>query len=122
MLLANGVSTFFINGKPAAINGLRKLRNPWLVVFLVVPFNKIPLFSKDLISFIISFISLIVSVILQPSPAIYYLTLYICLPRKTFLRLPAISVPFLAIPQITHSNCTILQILETCVSVNNNLW
>ena len=27
-LLANGISTFFINGKPAVINGLRKLRNP----------------------------------------------------------------------------------------------
>ena len=26
--LANGVSTRFINGKPAVINGLRKLRNP----------------------------------------------------------------------------------------------
>ena len=28
MLLANGVSTFFINGKSAIINGLRNLRNP----------------------------------------------------------------------------------------------
>ena len=27
-LLANGVNTFFINGKPAVINGLRRLRNP----------------------------------------------------------------------------------------------
>ena len=26
--LANVVSTFFINGKPSVINGLRKLRNP----------------------------------------------------------------------------------------------
>ena len=26
--LANGVSTLFINGKPAVINGLRKLGNP----------------------------------------------------------------------------------------------
>ena len=34
-LLANSVSTCFINGKPADINGLRKLRNPpfWLLVF-----------------------------------------------------------------------------------------
>ena len=34
-LLANGVSTFFINGKPDVINGFRKLRNPpsWLVIF-----------------------------------------------------------------------------------------
>ena len=28
ILLANGVSTLFINGKPAVIDGLRKLRNP----------------------------------------------------------------------------------------------
>ena len=27
-LLARGISTLFINGKPAVINGLRKLRNP----------------------------------------------------------------------------------------------
>ena len=42
-LLANIINTFFINIKPAVINGLRKLRNPpsWLVIFLVVPFNKI---------------------------------------------------------------------------------
>ena len=45
-LSANGVSTFFINGKPAVINGSRKLRNPpsWLVIFLKVLFNKIPIF------------------------------------------------------------------------------
>ena len=67
-LLGDGVSKCFINGKPAVINGLRKLRNPpsWLVFFLVVHFIKIPLFSKDLITFIISFISLFVRVIPQP--------------------------------------------------------
>ena len=34
-LLANGVSTLFVDGKPAAINGLKKLWNPpsWLVFF-----------------------------------------------------------------------------------------
>ena len=60
--LGNGVIALFINGKPAVINGLRKLRNhpPWLVNFLVVLFNNIPLFSKDLITFITSFISLLV--------------------------------------------------------------
>ena len=26
--LANGVSTYFIDGKPAVINGLRKFKNP----------------------------------------------------------------------------------------------
>ena len=72
-LLHGGVNTVFLNGKPAAVNGLRKLRNrpSWLVIFLVAPFNKIPLLSKDLITFITSFISLFVRVI--PAP-------------KTFLR------------------------------------
>ena len=66
--LANGVSTLFINGKPAVINGLRKFKNPpsWLVIFLVVPCNKITLFSKDLITLIIFFISLFVRVISFP--------------------------------------------------------
>ena len=47
-LLANGMNTFFNNSKPTGINGLRKLRNlpSWLVIFLVVPFEKVPLFSK----------------------------------------------------------------------------
>ena len=46
MLLANGISLFFINGKLPVINGLRKLRNSpsWLLIFLVVLFNKIPIF------------------------------------------------------------------------------
>ena len=41
MLLANSVSTFFINGKPPVINGLRKLRKSlsWLLTFLVISFN-----------------------------------------------------------------------------------
>ena len=48
-LLANGMNTFFNNGKPTGINGLRKLRNlpSWLVIFLVVPFKKVLLFSKS---------------------------------------------------------------------------
>ena len=64
-LVANCLSTFFINGKTAVINGLTKLRNPpsRLVTFAVGLFNKIPLFSKHLIIFIISFISLFVRVI-----------------------------------------------------------
>ena len=62
------MSAFFINGKPAVINDLRKLRNPpsRLVIFVVVPFNKIPLFSTKLITFIISFISLFVRFITEP--------------------------------------------------------
>ena len=35
-------------------------------MFLVAPFNKIPLFSKDLIILIMSFISLCVRVIPEP--------------------------------------------------------
>ena len=43
-------------------------RNPpsWLVIFLVVPCNKITLFSKDLITLIRFFISLFVRVISFP--------------------------------------------------------
>ena len=50
----NGVSTFFIKGKPVKINGLRKLKNPssWLTIFIEVSFNKTTLYSKDLITFI----------------------------------------------------------------------
>ena len=57
------VTKSLINGKPAAINGLRKVKNSpsWLVIFL-----EISLFSKDLITFIISFISLSVRVIPEP--------------------------------------------------------
>ena len=59
-LLAGGVSVLFINGKPAGINDRRKLTNSssWLVIFAIVLFNKVPLFSNDLLTFIISFISL----------------------------------------------------------------
>ena len=54
-LLGDGVSKCFINGKPAVINGLRKLRNPHfrLLIFLVVSFKKIPLFSKNLITLLV---------------------------------------------------------------------
>ena len=51
--LARDVSTIFINGKLAVINSLRKFESPHscFVVFLVLPFNKILLFSKDSITF-----------------------------------------------------------------------
>ena len=67
--LDNHVSSFFINKKPAVISCFRKLENSvsWLVVFLVVSFYKIPLFSEDLITFIISFISLLVKFIPEPA-------------------------------------------------------
>ena len=56
-ILANGMSTFFINSKPADINGLTKLRNPpsWLIIFEVVAFNKIPQFLKEQITFVFFF-------------------------------------------------------------------
>ena len=62
--LSYGVSTFFINAKVATINGLKKLRKPpsWLLMFLVIAFRIIPLLSKDLIIFALSFISLFVNV------------------------------------------------------------
>ena len=58
ILLSDEVTTFLINGKPTYINGLRKLRNPpsWIIIFLVVPFNKILLFSKHAIYDIFYFI------------------------------------------------------------------
>ena len=62
------MSTFFINGKPAFIKDLRKLRYPpsWLVLFLVVPLIKFLDFSEDLITFTISFIWLFVRIIPEP--------------------------------------------------------
>ena len=52
-LLPRGVSILFINGKSAAINGLEKFKNPsfWLVIFLVVTFNKSLYFLKALLLF-----------------------------------------------------------------------
>ena len=64
--LAKGVSTFFINGKPN-LNNVPRSPPFWYITYSVVPFNKIPLFSKDLITFIISIVSLFVSVIPEPS-------------------------------------------------------
>ena len=57
-LLANDVSAFFIIGKATFIHGARKLSNlpSWLLIFIVDSVNKIPLFSKGLTTFIISFI------------------------------------------------------------------
>ena len=52
-LLANDIGTLFINGNPVLTDGPRKLSNPprSQLIFLLVPFNKIPPFSKDLITF-----------------------------------------------------------------------
>ena len=80
--LANSVSTFSICSKPAVTNGLKQLRNPpsWQVTFLLAPFNKIPLFSKDFITFIISFISVFVRAI--PEPEIDEIPFLIFLPSR----------------------------------------
>ena len=58
ILLVNGVSTFFVNGKSTPIDGARKLSNPPFsrIIFPVVPLNKIPLFPKEIITFTKSFI------------------------------------------------------------------
>ena len=64
------MSTFFFNGKPTFTNGVRKLpRNPpsWLSIFSIVPFHKIPLFSRDLITSISYSVSLFDRVIPEPN-------------------------------------------------------
>ena len=67
-LLDNGLSTCFINGKATSINATRNLSNPpsLLIIFSVAHFNIFTLFLKELITFIISFISSSVSVIPEP--------------------------------------------------------
>ena len=82
ILLAKDVSSLFINGKPAVINGLRNLKT-WPIDFLVVSFNTIPLFAKHLITFIIYFISLSVRVIPEPLPDVNFL-LSSFIPLLTF--------------------------------------
>ena len=66
-LLDNGASALFINGKPAVINGLKKLTNPpsWLVNLVLVPFNKSPLFSKDFIIFVMTFTNCLLELFLD---------------------------------------------------------
>ena len=61
------------------MNGLRNFENsPFLlVIVLVVPFDKIPLFSKDLIASIISFISLFVKFVPAPKGFIILLMPFI---------------------------------------------
>ena len=55
-LLTKIVSTHFMNSKPTVINDLRKIKRPPFqqLIFWIVTFNKIPLFSQDLITIIIS--------------------------------------------------------------------
>ena len=64
--LANGASTFFVNDIRTLIN---EARNHFFVfiTFSVVPFNKISLFSEDVVTFEISFISAFADVVPEPS-------------------------------------------------------
>ena len=56
MLLANSISKFLINGNWALTNESGEFSNPpwWILIFLVVPLIKVQLFSKDLITFVLS--------------------------------------------------------------------
>ena len=69
MLFANSVRILFIKGDPVHSNGPRKFRknSSSPTTFLIVCFSKIHLFFKDLITVIISFISLFFTVAPKPS-------------------------------------------------------
>ena len=92
------MSKFFIDYKSTVIDSLRKLRNPssWLVIFIVVSSNKIPLFSKDSATFILSFVSLFVRVIHEPLideiPFLIFLPIILC-PASTRISLFNFLVP-----------------------------
>ena len=86
--LANYVSMFFVNGTAILINGARNLSNPpsWLLILLVVHFNKIPLFSKVIITLLIYFVSFFVSTIPQPLISLIAKTL-----SKAEIKVPSFS-------------------------------
>ena len=120
--LAIAVTNFFIKGKPNVINSLRKFPPSRLVLSIVVPFNKIKLFSKYLIPFIISFTPLIVGVTLEPV-TYSLLNQSICLSRKSFP--PGCMIlsnwAFENFMLADEPFAKALRIFETCVSVNDNL-
>ena len=90
--------TLSIYYKPTIIDGKRKFKNRlyWLAIFLVISFNEIPLLSKDLITFIISFISWTVRVIPQlvtnQIPFLIFLSIML-IPASTSISLFSFSVP-----------------------------
>ena len=90
--------TLFIYYKPTIIDGKRKFKNRlyWLAIFIVISFNEIPLLSKDLITFIISFISWTVRVIPQlvinQIPFLIFLS-NMLIPASTSISLFSFSVP-----------------------------
>ena len=94
------------------------MRNPpsWLVIFLVIPFNKIPLFSKGLITFIISFISLFFRVIPEPSLNVQsFLSLFISLVTKYVV----VSLVYLGAPFI--NSCVLALIAAYDKATSNSL-
>ena len=56
------MSTYFINGRPNVTKKIEK-SSSWLAIFLTVLYDQTALFLKELITFIISVISLFVRVI-----------------------------------------------------------
>ena len=83
--------------KELSLNVWQKFKNlsSQLVVFVVVPFNKISLFSKDLITFIISFISLFFSIILEPVIDENYFLIILLSPESTRIPLFNFSISVL---------------------------
>ena len=84
-LFKKWIINYFIDDKPAVTNGISKFKNPsyWLLSF-----HKIPLFSKDLIPFIISLISLFDGVIPETLLAVsFLLSLFIPLLAEYYLAL-----------------------------------
>ena len=92
------MSTIFICYKPTIIDGKRKFKNRlyWLAIFLVISFDEIPLLSKDLITFIISFIWWFVRVIPElvtnEIPFLIFLPIML-IPASTSISLFSFSVP-----------------------------
>ena len=92
------MSTLFIYRKPTIIDGKRKFKNRlyWLAIFLVISFNEIPLLSKELITFIISFVSWSVKVIPElvtnEVPFLIFLPIML-IPASTSISLFSFSVP-----------------------------
>ena len=92
------MSTFFIYYKRTIIDGKRKFKNRlyWLAIFLVISFNEIPLLSKDLITFIISFISwsirVIPALVTNEIPFLIFLPIML-IPASTSISLFSFSVP-----------------------------
>ena len=105
----------------------------WLLIFLVVPFNKIPVFSKELVTFIISFASMFVSVIPEPFSltllSTFFTPTYIIFFEKFMIDSNKDPPNCISLDSWVFGNFILayepfakaLLSLETCASVNNNL-